>query len=97
MPGSTRSIKKLKLWGRGSSLVVQWLGLRAFSSLGSIVGQGTKISTSGQKKKGRWSRALKGEEELIQSGEELVGVQDVLPKVGSPQRVLEGETSMALR
>ena len=50
-----------------------------------------------KKKKCRWSRALKGEEELIQSGEELVGVQDVFPKVGSPQRVLEGETSMALR
>lgn len=46
-------------------------------------------------KKCRWSRALK--EELTQSGEELVGVQDVLPKVGTPQRVLEGETSMALR
>ena len=78
--------------------MVQWLGLRAFSALGSVVGQGTKISTSGQKKKKcRWSRALKGEEELIQSGEELVGVQDVFPKVGSPQRALEGETSMALR
>ena len=48
-----------------------------------------------KKKRCRWSRALK--EELTQSGEELVGVQDVLPKVGTPQRVLEGETSMALR
>ena len=89
--------EKIKVTGQGSSLVVQWLVLRAFSALGSIIGQGTKISTSGQKKKKRcrWSRALK--EELTQSGEELVGVQDVLPKVGTPQRVLEGETSMALR
>lgn len=77
--------------------MVQWLVLRAFSALGSIVGQGTKISTSSPppQKKCKWSRALK--EELTQSGEELVGVQDVLPKVGTPQRVLEGETSMALR
>lgn len=26
-----------------------------------------------------------------------LGVQDVFPKVGTPQRVLEGETLMALR
>ena len=43
--------EKIKVTGRGSSLVVQWLVLRAFSALGSIIGQGTKISTSGQKKK----------------------------------------------
>lgn len=38
--------EKITVTGRGSSLVVQWLVLRAFSALGSIVGQGTKISTS---------------------------------------------------
>ena len=47
----------LRKWGLGNSLVVQWLGLRAFiaKGLGLTPGQGTKIPV-GKKKEGKRER-----------------------------------------